>query len=128
MDLLFLLGRILFGGFLFIMATNHFAHTADMTGYAQSKGVPMPKLAVQGSGVVLALGALSILLGYQVAWGVLLIALFVIPINLLMHNFWTLQDPMAKIMDMTQFFKNTIILGAALMFLSIPGPWPYSIG
>ena len=128
MDLLFLLGRILFGGFLFIMATNHFAHTADMTGYAQSKGVPMPKQAVLVSGVVLALGSLSILLGYQVGLGVLLIALFLIPINLFMHKFWTLQDPTAQVIDMTQFFKNMIILGAALMFLAIPGPWPYSIG
>jgi len=128
MDLLFLLGRILYGGMLLFMATNHFAHAADMTGYAQSKGVPMPKLAVLGSGVVLSLGALSILVGYQVGWGVFLIALFLVPTNLLMHKFWTLQDPMAKVMDMTQFFKNTIILGAALMFLAIPGPWPYSIG
>ena len=128
MELLFLLGRILYGGLLLFMATNHFAHPQEMTAYAQSKGVPMPKLAVLGSGVVLALGALSILLGYQVGWGVFLLVVFFVPVILLMHNFWTLTDANAKMMEMIQFLKDLIILGAALMFLAIPGPWPYSLG
>ncbi|MDH4249054.1 MAG: DoxX family protein [Deltaproteobacteria bacterium] len=128
MDLFLLLGRILYGGVLLVMATNHFAHIKPMTDYAQSKGVPMPKLAVLGSGVVLTLGSLSILLGSQTGWGVLLLVVFFVPVTLRMHNFWTVTDDNAKMMEMTQFLKNMALLGAALMFLAIPGPWPYSLG
>ena len=128
MDLFLLLGRILYGGVLLVMATNHFAHIKPMTDYAQSKGVPMPKLAVLGSGVVLTLGSLSILLGSQTGWGVLLLVVFFVPVTLRMHNFWAVTDDNAKMVEMTQFLKNIALLGTALMFLAIPGPWPYSLG
>jgi len=51
--------------FFFMNGFNHFAQLNMMAGYAKSKGVPAPVLAVGGSGVLLFLGGLSLLLGYH---------------------------------------------------------------
>ena len=37
-------------------ASNHFTKVNYMSGYAKAKGVPFPKLAVAGTGVLLLLG------------------------------------------------------------------------
>ena len=60
MDIIFLIGRVLFGGILLIMAINHFMKLGFMAGYATSKNVPMPRFAVFISGVFLAAGAIDI--------------------------------------------------------------------
>jgi len=127
MDVLFLIGRILFGATLAFMSVNHFMQAGNMAGYAKSKGIPAPMLAVVGSGVVLLLGALGILLGIYPKLSVLLLVVFFLPVTLMMHNFWTISDEQQKMNEMIQFMKNTVIVGAALMFLAIPPQWPYAV-
>ena len=127
MEILFLLARILFGGFFLINGINHFTKSEMMTGYTTSKGVPFPKLAVFGSGIVILLGGLGILLGVYVEWAVLLLAVFLIIVTFKMHNFWSTQDPNAKMTDMVMFMKNLALLGGALAFLFVPGPWMFSL-
>lgn len=127
MDYLFLLGRLLFGGFFLISGYRHFTRVSTMAPYAASKGVPAPSLAILGSGVLLALGGLSIVLGVWPKWGVLLLALFLVPVSYAIHNFWTDRDPQIRQFNQTQFEKNLALLGAALMLLSIPEPWVLSL-
>ena len=126
MEILFLLARILFGGFFIINGVNHFLKSEMMTPYASAKGVPFPKLAVMGSGLVILLGGLGILLGVYIEWAVALLAIFLIVVTFKMHNFWTIEDPNAKMMDMIMFMKNLALLGATLAFLFIEAPWALS--
>ena len=127
MLVLFLIGRILYGGFFLLSGIGHLRNAERMAPYARSKGVPSPKLAVLGSGVLIILGGLSILLGLYPHWGVLLISLFLIPTTLMMHSFWADTDPNARQGNLTHFKKNVALLGAAWMFLLIPQPWPWSL-
>lgn len=126
-SILFLVGRILFGGYFVMSGMNHFMKMGMMTGYAASKGVPSAKLAVMVTGLLLILGGLGMLLGVYIQWAVLALALFFIPVSLKMHNFWAIKDPQMKMMEMVNFMKNTALLGAALMTLGINN-WPYSLG
>ena len=128
MHFLFLLGRILFGGFFLVNSYRHLTMASAMAPYAASKGVPAPKLAVLGSGALLALGGLSILLGVMPNWGVLFLALFLIPVSFTMHNYWADQDPQMRQNNEINFHKNLALLGATLMLLAIPQPWPLSLG
>lgn len=127
MEILFLLGRIIFGGYFIMSGMNHFMKNAMMTQYAASKGVPSAKIAVYFTGFLLILGGAGILLGAYTQLAVFLLAMFLIPISLKMHNFWAIKDPMAKMGDMVNFMKNMAMLGAALMTLAIPSPWAFSI-
>ena len=126
MQYLFLAGRILYGGFFALAGLDHFRHLGIMTPYTAAKGVPAPKLAVLGSGVLIVLAGLSILLGYRPTWGVVLLTIFLLPVSFLMHNFWTATNPQAGQIDRVMFKKNIALLGAAWMFLLVPQPWPLS--
>ena len=123
---LFLAGRILYGGFFALAGLDHFRHVALMVPYTAAKGVPAPRLAVLGSGTLIILAGLSILVGYHPTWAVLLLTVFLLPVTFLMHNFWTATNPQARQIDQAMFKKNVALLGAAWLLLAVPQPWPLS--
>ncbi len=127
MQVAFLIGRIIFGGFWLMSALNHFKNLNYMSGYAKAKGTPAPKLAVAGTGVILLLGGLSMLVGVYPIVGVILLIVFLLGVSLQMHNYWKLDDPQMKQVDMINFHKNLALVGALLMLLLIPQPWPISL-
>ena len=127
-NIAFVIGRVIVCGFVFMNGFNHFAQLKMMTGYAKSKGIPAPALAVGGSGVLLFLGGLSLLLGYHPTIGAALLVIFLLGVSFGIHNFWTVQDQQARIGEMTHFLKNMAILGLLLMTLAISRPWPMSLG
>jgi uncharacterized membrane protein YphA (DoxX/SURF4 family) len=127
MDYLFLLSRILYGGFFVIAGVNHFQHLEMMSGYAGFKGVPAPKPAVIASGLLILAGGISIVLGLWPTLGVVCIVLFLVPVTLMMHTFWSDTDAQMKLNNQVNFQKNVALLGAALAFLFVPQPWPFSL-
>lgn len=123
----FLLGRIIFGGFFLYNGINHFRQRGVMTQYTESKGVPNPGLAVTGSGAAMALGGASIILGVQPKLGTAAIAAFLAGASPIMHAFWN-ADEASKQSDLIHFSKNMALLGAALVLMSVEEPWPASLG
>lgn len=126
--LAFLIGRILVGGFFIIAGINHFAQLKMMAGYAKMKGTPAAEFAVGFSGVLLLLGGLCLLLGFHPTIGVILLLIFLLPTTFMIHNFWAVQDPQARMNDLVNFEKNIAIIGFLLMTLLISRPWPMSLG
>ena len=127
MDIAFLIGRIILGAYFIFSGINHFAQMKMMNEYVVAKGVPAPRLAVGGSGLLLLVAGLSILLGYQPYVGAILIVGFLIPVTISMHNFWSVSDPQMRMAEMVNFMKNVALAASALMFLAIPSPWPFSL-
>lgn len=115
MDILVLGARFLFSMIFLFSGLGHFTQTEQMAQYAASKKVPAPKLGVIVTGIMLMLGGLSVLLGAYVEIGALLIVVFLVPTSFLMHNFWTIKDPMMKQNDMIMFMKNMALTGAAIL-------------
>lgn len=121
------IGRILFGGVIVFNGVNHFMNTEEMTGYAEYKGLPAPKLGVLGSGVVLILTGLSIILGVFPVLGAIVIAVFLIVAGLIFHDFWAVPEDQ-KQTEMAQFLKNVGLAGGALIIAAIgPQAWAYSL-
>jgi len=127
MEILFLIGRIIFGGFFIFSSFNHFFKNKMLADYAASKGVPSAPFFVYISGLFILLGGLLILLGVYIQFAVLLLVIFLLVTSFKIHNFWAIADPMAKMSEMVNFMKNMALLGAALTMLSIPTPWPLSL-
>jgi uncharacterized membrane protein YphA (DoxX/SURF4 family) len=123
MAYLFILGRILLGGYFIMSGYNHFAHHKMLTGYAQSKGVPMAPVAVWFTGLMMVLGGLGILLWVYLKFSIFLLALFLIVTTFTMHRFWKISDPAQKMSEMVNFNKNIALLGALLLLFAIPLPW-----
>jgi putative oxidoreductase len=126
MEFLFLIGRVVFGGYFIYSGISHFYRLDQMAGYASSKNVPMPKAAVIVTGLMLILGGLSIFFGVFVTVGIWILILFLLGVSYMMHAFWTVADPMARMGDMVQFTKNIALIGALLMMFAIPLPWVYA--
>lgn len=124
---LIVLGRILLGGYFIRSGYNHFKNLGMLTGYAQSKGVPVPKVAVFVTGLMLLLGGLGIFLGVYIKLSVLLLAVFLIVTTLKMHKYWEITDPMARMGEYVNFYKNLALLGGVLMLLAIQLPWAFSL-
>ncbi len=108
-----LAGRILFSAMFIMAGFMHFSQ--QEAAYAASAGVPLAGLLVPAAGVLALLGGLSILLGYRARVGAWLLVVFMIPVTLMMHNFWAVKDPMMMQMQMAMFLKNVTMLGGALL-------------
>ena len=105
--------------FIFIgSGINHIVKAKDMTGYAKMKKLPLPALLVPLSGLVVLVGAASIILGLWIDLGALLIAGFCILSGVIFHNFWA-ADADSKQMEMISFLKNISIAGGALIIVAI---------
>ena len=117
METVMFIGRILFAVMFVLSGVNHFTKAEAMTGYAQFKGVPQPKLANLASGALLVAGGLSIILGIVADLGALVVSILLVVMAVLMHDFW-------KQTEMIGFLKNISMAGGGLFmfaFMSLDG-------
>jgi uncharacterized membrane protein YphA (DoxX/SURF4 family) len=114
MDVVLLVGRILFAVLFILSAVGHLTQTEYMTGYAKSKGLPFAKLSVLGSGVVFLLGGLAIAFGVYGDLAALVLAAVLVPTAFVFHTFWKETDAQAKSMAQISFNKDIALAGAAL--------------
>ena len=117
MRYLVLIGRILFAVIFVTAAPRHFAHEGVQ--HAADLGVPMAAVLVPMSGVMALAGGLSVAVGYKARWGAWLLVGFLVPVTLMMHAFWRLQDPVAIHVQQAMFAKNMSMLGAALVLTQV---------
>ena len=124
METVMFIGRILFAVMFVLSGVNHFTKAEAMTGYAQFKGVPQPKLANLASGALMVAGGLSVILGIVADLGALVLSVLLVIMAVLMHDFWKQTDPQAKQTEMIGFLKNISMAGGGLFmfaFMSLDG-------
>lgn len=119
MDVLVLIGRILFTILFLSSAFGHLTQSAAMAQYTAARGVPAARLAVLGSGVLILIGGLMVLLGIWHDLGALLLVIFLVPTAVLMHGFWKETDPQTRQLEMISFLKDLALAGAALALFAL---------
>ncbi|MBI2612321.1 DoxX family protein [Candidatus Kaiserbacteria bacterium] len=127
MELVLLIGRILFGGYFVMGGAMHFMNLSMMTEYARMKGAPSPRLSVIGTGVVIMLAGAGVVFGTYAGLSLLAIAVFLVVITPIMHAFWKVTDPNMRMMEMQMFLKNMALLGASLALYALSANWPFSV-
>ncbi len=118
MDVVFLVGRVLFALIFVSSGFGHLKGYPAMKGYAESRGVPAAGPAVIVSGIWIILAALGIVLGVWADLAALGLVVFLVLTAFLMHGFWREKDQMARMMEMVQFQKDLGLAGAALVFFA----------
>lgn len=83
--------------------------------HATDMGAPLAHLLVPLAGVLSLLGGLSILLGYKARIGAWLLVIFLVPVTLVMHRFWEMNDGVLGMLHHLCFMKNLSLLGSVLM-------------
>ncbi len=126
MGLLAPLGRLLFSAIFITSGLNHFFQLQALTAYAQSSGIPEPRLAVLVSGAALVLGGLCVLLGTFARLGAAAIAIFLVAAAFMVHKFWLVTDPVQAQNQLIHFMKNLSMAGGALFIIAF-GPGPFSL-
>ncbi|HZB23731.1 MAG TPA: DoxX family protein [Gaiellaceae bacterium] len=129
MEWLLLLGRILFA-FQFVSAgwSFHLRQRQMAIGYSKMMGAPAPEITVVLTGIQLIVAGLMIVVGFWVDLAALLVIAFLIPTNYFMHPFWKIDDPEQKVMQSTQFWKNTALIGGALILFFLYQQYGEDIG
>lgn len=115
MEVIALIGRILFAYMFVASGIAHLTKRAYMSEYASSMGVPSASVMVPLSGVMILGGGVMVALGAFGDLGALLIALFLIPTAFMMHPYWKMDDAQTRQMQQIQFNKNIAMAGGALM-------------
>lgn len=116
-------GRFFYSLIFILSGFRHFS--SETISYAASSGVILPEILVPASGLMAIAGGVLILMGYHARLGALLLVLFLLPVTIVMHDFWTITDPQTAQMQMVNFMKNTSLLGGALLIFVL-GSGPYS--
>lgn len=119
MDILVLVGRVLFVAIFLGSAMAHLTQTDDMAGYVESKGVSNGALLTRASGVQILVGGVMVLLGLWMDLGLLILAAFVLPVAFLMHAFWKVEDPQQANVERAMFMKNVSIGGACIALFGL---------
>jgi putative oxidoreductase len=108
-----LIARVFLGGLFVYSAPGHF--TESTIGMAAAHGVPLASIAVPLSGVLAFVGGVSVILGYKARLGGWLLVLFLVPVTVMMHDFWAVADAAAAEMQRGFFVSNLSHLGGALL-------------
>lgn len=128
MDVVALIGRILFAALFLGSGIAHLMQTEAMAGFAASRGVPQARLATIATGVQIIVGGLLVLLGIWIDLGALLVAVFLVSTAVLMHPFWKETDTQARQMEMVQFNKDLGLAGAALLIMALYAGYGADLG
>ncbi|MFP4694494.1 MAG: DoxX family protein, partial [Halothece sp.] len=97
-----------------------FIHTAigsitDFTGTQEritEMGLPFPFVLLMGNIVFKLVGAISLILGFKVQWGAVILIIFLIPTTVVFHDFWNNPD------ESIAFFKNLGLIGGLLLLMN----------
>jgi len=112
-----ILGFVIFGAYFVYSGFNHFKNEAMLTGYAKSKGIPSPRLAVLLSGAMMIVGGVGFIARMYMDLSAVLLLAFLVPTTFIMHQFWKVSDSNHKMTEMINFTKNIALIGALLMFV-----------
>jgi putative oxidoreductase len=76
--------------------------------------------------VVMVLGGLSLLLGFQTRQGAMLLFAFTVAVTVTMHAYWTIGEEVARSADYEIFARNLAIAGGLLLLVGM-GPGRFGI-
>lgn len=111
-----LVGRLLFGAGLAVLALLNLNDLDGRIAYADAKGVPFAEKAVPAASGLLLGGGLGITLWKRPKLAAASVAAFFVGVTPTMHDFWAVDEE-ARGDELTSFLQNLALLGAALAFL-----------
>jgi len=109
-----LIGRVLLAWLFVPAGWGKITGFAGTVGYIASKGVPFPEVcAALAIAAEVGLG-LALLVGLKARWAAIGLALFVVVITPIFHNYWAMPEAQ-QMMQKQAFNKNLAIMGGLLV-------------
>ena len=121
-----LVGLLLLASIFNIAGLEKIAGFDGTVKFMASKGLPMVNLLLVATIMIELGGGLLIALGWHARRGALAIFLFIIPVTLVFHAFWTFEGA-EYTHQMHSFLKNLAIMGG-MLYIMAAGSGRYSLG
>ena len=119
MELLLIIGKVLFAYLFITSGINHFKSVDAMTGYAQYKKLPLAKPMVLLSGVLLVVAPILVIFGVLEVLALSSLAVFLLLTAFIFHPYWKEKDANTKMNEMIAFNKEISLLGAILVIIAL---------
>ena len=120
-----LMGRMLLSAFFIISGIHKARLFESAAAFMASQGLMMPEaLLVVAIAIEVGCGLL-ILVGWQARWAAMLIFIYLIPVTLFFHPYWTFEGQ-AGMYHFHSFFRNVTIMGG-MMYVMVHGSGALSL-
>jgi uncharacterized membrane protein YphA (DoxX/SURF4 family) len=119
MDVVDIVGRVLFALVFWRNGYVHLRHRAGTVEFSKTFGTPSPELSVPGTGVLMLVCGTAVVLGIWPDLAALLLAIFLVTAALLAHRFWEADDYGFRAVQEAQFLKNIALAGACLFMIAV---------
>ncbi|MCZ6719243.1 MAG: DoxX family protein [Gammaproteobacteria bacterium] len=119
-----IVGRILLAAIFIVAGMNKLLNFGGTVAYMESAGLPMVEVLLVATIVIELGGGLMIALAWNARWAALAIFLFIIPVTLIFHDFWTVEGQEMQ-NQLNHFMKNLAIMGG-MLYVIVMGSGPYS--
>ena len=96
-----------------------------VAGMMAKSGIPFTEALLVLSIVLVLAGGMMILLGWHARWAALVLCLWMIPVTIVFHAFWT-YAPDQVFNQTNHFLKNLVVIGFLLNVIGM-GSGPYSL-
>ena len=119
------LGRLLLTTIFLASAVGMISDWEGPAQMMRDKGLPAVDALLAIAVVLEIVGGLMVLLGLHARWGGVVLLAFLVPVTIIMHDFWAVPKEQAQ-EQMINFMKNVSIIGAVLIVIAL-GAGPVSI-
>lgn len=109
-----LIGRIMLAWIFIVMGYSKLTDLSGTAGFIASAGLPLPGVVAVLVGAFEVIAGIALVLGFQVRWAGLLVALFTLATNLVFHAYWSVPAEQQYI-EYLMFLKNLSIAGGMLL-------------
>lgn len=121
-----LVGRILLSAIFILAGFNKITGFENTAGHMASKGLPMTEVLLVLTIIIELGGGIMLLIGWQARWAATAIFLFLIPVTLIFHPFWSFEAQEA-VTQYHKFMKNIAIMGG-MLYVMVHGSGSLSLG
>jgi putative oxidoreductase len=121
-----LVGRLILAWFFLSEAMAYAGQWDGTIQLMALKNIPLQPLLLALALIVMVLGGLSLIFGFQARYGAVMLFGYTIIVSVAMHDFWLINNAIDRAADYEIFARNMAIAGGLLLLVGM-GPGPVAI-
>ena len=110
-----LLGRFLLGMYFIVPGIQKITQFEMMTAYMQAHDVPFISVLLPLTIIIQLSAGVALIVGYKGQFAAFILAGLTLVISIYMHDFWGMEEGVARMHEMQNFIKNMAIMAGLLM-------------
>lgn len=121
-----LVGRFLLGLYFILPGIQKISDFEKMSEYMQAHDIPVISFLLPLTIFIQLSAGTALVIGYRGKIAAFLLAGLTFVISIYMHNFWAMEEGVARMHEMQNFIKNMAIM-AGLLFVTALGTGKFSL-